>query len=45
MSFIGGIIGVSISLLIFKKITKISFQDFSLLLACVLVIVPLGIFF
>ena len=45
MSFIWGIIGVSIALFIFKKLTKATIQDFSLLVACILVFLPLGIFF
>ena len=45
MSFIGWIIGVSCSLLIFKKISHISFQAFLLLLSCLLTFVPLWIFF
>ena len=44
MSFIWWIIGVSCALFCFKKIYKISFQTFLLLVSCLLVFVPLGIF-
>jgi len=43
MSFIGSMIGVSIAMLIFKKIKKINWTDFLLIFDCILAIVPFGI--
>lgn len=45
MSFIGGIVGVLISLIILKKIKKFSAIEFWLLIDCVVAIVPLAILF
>lgn len=43
MSFIGGIIWVFISLLIFKKIKKLSMDEFWFLMDCIVVFLPLAI--
>lgn len=45
MSFIGGILGVFISLIVLKKVKKLSMVEFWLLLDTILVVVPLAIFF
>jgi phosphatidylglycerol---prolipoprotein diacylglyceryl transferase len=45
MSFIGGILGVLVSLIILKKIKKIPNIQFWLLIDIILVIVPLAIIF
>jgi phosphatidylglycerol:prolipoprotein diacylglycerol transferase len=45
MSFVGWILGVFLSLVIFKRIKKLSMIEFRLLIDSVLVIVPLAIFF
>ncbi len=43
MSFIWGILGVIIALLIFKQKLKISWEDLLIILDCILIIVPIGI--
>lgn len=43
MSFIGGIVGTTCALLVFKKIKKLNRVDVMLLLDCLIVIVPFGI--
>jgi len=45
MSFVGGILGVFISLTVLKKVKKLSIVEFWLLIDTILVIVPLTIFF
>jgi len=45
MSFIWGMIGSLISLLVLKKIQKLNSKEFRLLLDCIVAIVPLGILF
>jgi phosphatidylglycerol:prolipoprotein diacylglycerol transferase len=45
MSFIGGIIGVLLALLVCRFFFKLSRKEFVMLLDCLLVMVPLGIFF
>jgi phosphatidylglycerol:prolipoprotein diacylglycerol transferase len=45
MSFIGGIIWVWISLYILKRIKKLSYSEFWLLIDCIVSIVPIAIFF
>lgn len=45
MSFVGGILWVLISLLILKKIRKLSFDEFWLLIDCIVVVTPLAIIF
>ncbi|MDR0608370.1 MAG: prolipoprotein diacylglyceryl transferase [Candidatus Peribacteria bacterium] len=44
MSFIGGIVGVLLALVVFRFFFQLSRKEFVLLLDCVLVIVPVGIF-
>jgi phosphatidylglycerol:prolipoprotein diacylglycerol transferase len=44
MSFIGGSVGVILALVAYRFFFKLSRKEFLLLLDCILVVVPLGIF-
>jgi len=43
MSFIGGILGVVVAVLVLKRLFKLSWKEFFLLFDCILVVVPFGI--
>ena len=45
MSFIGGIIGVVFAVILFKVFFRLSWKEWLFLFDCILVVVPLGIFF
>ena len=43
MSFIGGIVGVVVSAIVFRFLYRLSWKEWLILFDCILVIVPLGI--